>query len=61
MKLEIYASSTTDLIRESLQNRLSTKQLVEFAISFGDDLTDGVNFLKLLKKELDKIDLSEFE
>ena len=61
MKLEIYAISTTEEIRENLQNQLSTKQLAEFALSLGTDLTDQVGFWKCLKKELDQIDLKDFE
>lgn len=61
MKLEIYARSTTDEIKENLQNQLSTKQLAQFALSLGDDLTNQVDFWKYLKKELDQIDLKDFE
>ena len=57
MKLEIAATMDTDELKYSLQNTLSTKQLVKFAIDLGDNLTDEIEYLRELKKQLNKMNL----
>jgi len=57
MKIEIAANIDTDELKYSLQNTLSTKQLVKFAIDLSVNLTDEVEYLRELKKQLNKMNL----
>ena len=42
-----------------MQNTLSTKQLVKFAIDLIVNLTDEVEYLRELKKQLNKMNLDD--
>jgi hypothetical protein len=55
MKIETNAEVHIDQIVESLQNQLTTKQLVDFAMQLGDDLTDQEEYYALLTQKLSKI------
>jgi len=59
MKIEIAANIDTDELKYSLQNTLSTKQLVKFAIDLSVNLTDEVEYLRELKKQLNKMNLDD--
>jgi len=52
MKIEITSSVLTDEIIYQLQQNLSTKQLVEFVLQIGDNLTDAEKYFFLLKEKL---------
>ncbi len=55
MKIETNVEVHIDQIVESLQNQLTTKQLVDFATQLGDDLTDQEEYYALLTQKLSKI------
>lgn len=59
MKIEIYSEIHLDALRERICDELTTKQLVDFVMDIGDNLTDSEGYYKLLKKELNKIDIEE--
>lgn len=55
MKLEITSTIDTDSLIYNLQNELSTKDLVQFALNLSLNLTDEEKFFRLLKKKADRI------
>ncbi len=60
MKIElnnmIYFDSVI-YIKNALQSQLTTKQLVEFVMELGNNLTHSEEYYRLLKKKLDKLKL----
>jgi inorganic pyrophosphatase/exopolyphosphatase len=55
MKIEINSEVDVDSITNALQESMSTKQLVDFVIGLSDNLTEDVEYIKLLKQKVDKI------
>ncbi len=55
MKIETNVEVHIDQIVESLQNQLTTKQLVDFVMQLGDSLTDEEEYYALLTQKLSKI------
>jgi len=57
----VTVTSTVDLdeISYVLQTNLKTKQLIEFVLSMGEDLTDCENYYKGLHEELSKYNLED--
>lgn len=54
-KIELYCNMELDDIAYNLRNQLSTKELIDFAISLGSNLTDEENFYNGLKNRFEKI------
>ncbi len=50
LNIEIDSKLDLDILRDSLQNQLSTKDLADFAYSLGWSLTEDSKFYDLLKK-----------
>ena len=53
-KIDLTSSATLDEIKHQLIENLSPKQLAEFVLGFGDDMTDGLEYWIQLHKELKK-------
>ena len=54
-KIDITSSVTLDEIKEQLIENLSPKQLADFVLSFGDDMTDGTEYWVQLHKGVKEI------
>lgn len=55
MKIDISTNIHLDDVRYALQMGLTTKQLVNFVMSIGDNLSDPYEFYDLLIRKLDKL------
>jgi len=55
IKIDLTSSVTLDEIKRQLIINLSPKQLAEFVLEFGDDMTDGLEYWIQLHKKLKKI------
>ena len=58
-KIEFTSEVLIDELSRQLKENLSTKELVEFAIGLSNNLTEEIEYLKLLRDKLNKLKLEE--